>query len=162
MSKFAAFLALLILSFPSWAEEPLKLCTLRGCSSQSYFPIVGLPSPPPAGTYRVEARINGRAVACEIEFTGGATLRPTLCNSTTGAPWVHLSLERQSHYIGIRGSAPRHVDLKLHLNGDLVGSLTVEPGAYRVFEPNGPECEPICLISGPFPLEVNMPGRADG
>jgi hypothetical protein len=146
---FRIFACLMMpLYFAQSRAHELEVCTLAGCVSGVYFPLSGLPRQLPTGIYSAEAVIGGRPVECEIDIKPDRTL-PAVCHSATGAPWVELSLEGEDRYIAVRGSAPRHVDVALRVDGRMLANRVVEPRQYRVSEPNGRICGPTCLGAGP-------------
>ena len=155
MSSFrvAACLVGLIASAELSAQDSmLEMCTLAGCSSAVYIPVRGLPSPLPSGSYRVEAFLDGQLIACEATAVVGN--EAVSCASEPRAPWVQLRLGPQEHTITIGSAAPRHLKVRLLRSGEQLSVLEIDPGPYRVRQPNGPECGPICLFAGPFYLVV--------
>ena len=143
----------LVLASAGCAAQGLRICTLAGCNSGFRIEFVGMPSAPPEGRFLVEARINGHLVACSIAVTQDREA-VNVCQSSTGAPWVELSLQASNQYIAIQGSAPRHVQVTLSYEGRVVGETQIAPAKYEVFEPNGHECGPICLIAGPYSMPL--------
>ena len=137
----------------SCAAQDLKICTLLGCNSGLRIELVGMPNNPPVGHYRVEARINGSLVACSVAVTKD-TEALSSCQSSSGAPWVELSLQASNQYIDVRGAAPRHVHVTMFYESRMVGEARISPESYKVLEPNGHECEPICLLAGPYSMPL--------
>lgn len=152
MLELCATICLVVSAAAAHAQD-LKICTLAGCSSQVHFPVEGLPEQLVAGVYSARATINGRAVHCDVEVTRERS-SPAVCSSSTGAPWVELSLDGERRYIAILGAAPRHLDVSLLLDGRVLAQRVAEPSRYVVFQPNGKGCSPTCLSTGPYPLRV--------
>lgn len=143
---------LLALSSQSVSLEELKTCTLIGCVDAVLFALLGMPDDLPNGVYRASAAVNGAEVSCEATNLEPGV--PVLCSSQGSSPGIELELGQQGRSIRLVGSASRHIRLQLLRDGNVLASYEGDPGPYRVLQPNGAGCPPVCLQAGPFPLRV--------
>lgn len=145
--------ALLLFAAMSTHAEGLTICTLAGCIGGIGISVEGLPPQLATGVYTLKARLNGQAMQCEVTVNAEQS-SPATCKTSTDAPWVELWLDGSDRYISIHGSAPRHIDVSLLLDGRVLAQRVIEPGSYAVSAPNGKVCGPICLFAGPYTLDV--------
>jgi hypothetical protein len=124
-------------------------CTAIGC--QSGFNLdVSPASGWPAGAYRFELSLDGRAVSCE----GAIPLKPCAERSfVCDADGVRLgesgcALEPSQHGISnlFFEGFPLALSVRVLRDGNELTSVELEP-SYKAGQPNGPGCDPICCSS---------------
>ena len=123
-------------------------CGDLGCNSGFRISLVAIGSLFDAGEYEVFFIVDEVPRDCAFRITfddfecGGDP--PCFLESTCNA---EFNLVVQPHSIAfVVGPDPDLLDVRVQRDGTLIASEVLAP-QYEVFAPNGPDCEPICMIA---------------
>ena len=133
-----------------------KACTLIGCASSLEVGFTGANDKP--GRYQVELVADGAPSSCQITVPRDCTVTPTC--SAPGLPWILLlsgcaagtTVQSIEGFV-FNDQAPSSVDFVVRRDDIAVGGDSLHP-VYQEFQPNGPECGPVCRQAPRFETAI--------
>lgn len=124
-----------------------SVCNAATCDTFVDVTISGaIPTPPPVpGRLDVSVRYDGKSLSCTMRFGGWA--RPW-CGTPVLAQVRLTAVARDAGVLAVKliDAAPQAFDLELRDERGRSMTYRIVPG-YRVAQPNGPRCEPVCLTA---------------
>jgi len=148
------------IDFRSWAVVALaivsggqtgcwssKACTLIGCGNSfqvPFQPAAGHWSP---GRYDVTVVADGASGICTVTLPFDSCASAPVCTGADGWSVLESGCALAPELHAIAGvtftTTPKNVQILISLDGRQVASGSFVP-TYKVFQPNGPDCEPTC------------------